>query len=754
MELCSFRFITPSNDSQLPTAYKLPGEVQEWIRGHLSTIKSQNVHECIAYTEHAYTLLFSSLTIETQLRTSAEWEYERDILPYLEHVHERVGATVTAPRTFATTNIGALYALARVFDEHSRFQEAEVLYRGVLKELGIDRSDSPIQDIWQVMNSKDAKMVLSVVDSLGVVLRKLGKYTEAGKWAQHAYKLTFEGKDPIVFLSTTPIEPIVLQRITNLASCLQVSGDVASALSRCQSLEEILKRNPQVISDPSHGVTLAEVRKAMAEIFFNRGEYDKTLDILHQIQSSWNSRDDSHPLILEVRRRIAASILEKGDYQKALAEYESLIADKKRLLGEHHFSVLSTVMESGFAHSNNGNLVEAQKCFETAGKGYIELFKDNSHPALLRVWRGIARIKERQWNYREACVLYEKVMTGIAARALGEPEEYDAINSIANCCFRLGRYVQALDYYRKAEEYYRHQFGEKHIFTLTISHGVATVLEALGKYKEALKIYKEVWEGEQKEYGDGHPDTLITLCRVGAVLERMGKYTESESKINQAIDGLVKAYGESYNHTVTVRQEQARLLESQGKYPEALNILESVITERKKIHVASPWAYLAISSKARILGIYKRYDEAIELLDQSLASWTFTLDTDHPWALEAKHSKGRFLAKKRKYGLALTLLKEVFRDQGEKVGKEHPATLQTWCDIALVESYLGKLSDASHILENAVEGLKNSLGEDHPTVIWAIGKQEKINRKLKKRRTWLGFGLPKIQVNHASTGTP
>ena len=39
---------------------------------------------------------------------------------------------------------------------------------------------------------------------------------------------------------------------------------------------------------------------------------------------------------------------------------------------------------SGFANRNNGNLVKAGGCFETARKRYIELFGDNSQPELLK----------------------------------------------------------------------------------------------------------------------------------------------------------------------------------------------------------------------------------------------------------------------------------------------------------------------------------------------------------------------------------
>lgn len=46
----------------------------------------------------------------------------------------------------------------------------------------------------------------------------------------------------------------------------------------------------------------------------------------------------------------------------------------------------------------------------------------------------------------------------------------------------------------------------------------------IGKYEEALKYYKEASDGNRIELGNTHPDTLSSISNIGGILEKLGKF--------------------------------------------------------------------------------------------------------------------------------------------------------------------------------------------------------------------------------------
>jgi len=48
-------------------------------------------------------------------------------------------------------------------------------------------------------------------------------------------------------------------------------------------------------------------------------------------------------------------------------------------------------------------------------------------------------------------------------------------------------------------------------------------IKIIGKYEEALDFYKEALDGNRSVLGNSHPDTLVTINNMGVILNNQGK---------------------------------------------------------------------------------------------------------------------------------------------------------------------------------------------------------------------------------------
>ncbi|KAF8470033.1 hypothetical protein BDZ91DRAFT_792060 [Kalaharituber pfeilii] len=737
-ELSSYRFLTlarPERNSDSQRTYSMHEEIHGWLRDHLYA----NVDEHTKYSKRAYSLLASTFTLSSQARGSDEWRYEREILPHLEYIYESneqclcpnncqcQGGTDRPVPTLTLANAEELYTFAKVFDSLSEYSKAEVVYRMVLRKVDIYSCEL---------------IALETMDSLGTVLRRRGNYEEAYHWTSKA----FEGAQKSKGLD----DPFTLQTNHNLAVIMSSKGDYQEALKR---YKELLDPYLEAIEkEEAHcEVAVLEMMRGMADIHFHMTNYDSCLDILLKVQRKWEwmSPDRSHPLMLDVRGAIAATQAAKGSFKEALQEHISLVCDKKAIFGDKHYLVLTAIIEKGIAHLNLGELDLAMDSYNEAGKGFIKIFGNDDHPALLKAWAGIARVMERQGAYRTALELYTKVKEASARMRPGVRGEYNAINSVANMLFRMGRYQEALTQYQEARKGLAEVLGENHVRTLIVDFCIAGVYETLGNYEEALNLFERTLEAEERA-NPADPSKFVTVRCIASVLEKQGKYIESEEKFNIAIAGLSNAAGETHAETVAAHQGMARLQESQGKLKEALDTLDFVVKARKKVsgNDEHPMAYLAICSQARIMGKLGKYDDAMRKLETCIEAWNRQLDPDHPWILDAQHCMGSCLTAAGKYDAAFQTLWPTYHNRAQKLGKEHPDTSETKREIAAIKFHQQHYEIASQLLEETVDELAISLGQQHPSTVRATADRDCALKKLNKHKK---VAQPRIKITRMRT---
>ncbi|KAF8462118.1 hypothetical protein BDZ91DRAFT_797396 [Kalaharituber pfeilii] len=725
-ELCSYRLVDPlftvmssAQDSTYRT-FSVHAEIHTWIRERRRNSKDSHTE----YSKIAWDLIASTIVLEDQARESNEWRYEKDVIqPHIEYVpleneHHTTADNLNPSLTLAEPS--ALYRIARVCSHISHYQKAITLYRMVLL-----RADA--------INNRLDDSVLDSMDFLGCTLREMGKFEEAHELAKRALAMR-EEKEKV----TGKPDPSKLQTAYNLALATAAKGDYTSALSQ---YDDLLREhvNAQTAGRDCDLFEL-KVMKAMAEIYQEMEQYDKSLKLLQDIREKWKSYDAGHPLILDVRTNLVAVHILRSKYKDALKECENLVKDKESIFGESHYSVLNTIIELGNVYISHGDFKKARQSYERAALGYSKIFNNPDHPSLLCALIGMATVLKDQGHYRESLELYERILEGQARAKPGTHTHFDAMNDVALILNRLGHYEAALQLFIHAENGGLAALGTsdtRDCVTLASGYGIATVLEWQGQYEEALSKFNEILKYESVAYGADHFSTLITVMNKASVLHKQGKYHEADDIYQKAIDGFTKAQGPEAHRTLEAILGQASLRESQGKLKEALEMVNRVIDCRQKHAVEGghehPSRYWEICTRGRILGKLGRHQEAIKDLDIGIGVLNRKLDPEHPWILEAYHYRAKFSAKganRRETEEALRVLERVLEARKRRIGEHHPDTSQTKCEIARIEMHRrSRRAFAKKLLQEAVDELKQSLGAEHPTTRMAIAQHDKVEKK-------------------------
>ncbi|WP_203927994.1 tetratricopeptide repeat protein, partial [Virgisporangium ochraceum] len=156
----------------------------------------------------------------------------------------------------------------------------------------------------------------------------------------------------------------------------------------------------------------------------------------------------------------------QGRLREAIGLFETVLADRRRVLGEEHPSTLTSRNNLALAYESVGRLEEAIDLFESV-------------------------LADQQ-------------------RVLGEehPSTLASRNNLAASYQAVGRLVEAIDLYESVLADQRRVLGEEHPFTLASRNNLAASYQAVGRLVEAIDLYESVLVDRRRVLGEEHPDTL------------------------------------------------------------------------------------------------------------------------------------------------------------------------------------------------------------------------------------------------------
>ncbi|GFF49002.1 hypothetical protein IFM58399_08447 [Aspergillus lentulus] len=388
------------------------------------------------------------------------------------------------------------------------------------------------------------------------------------------------------------------------------------------SLAEIKQRTVldkrQCLTGADDILTL-ESQQALADILLRLGRLDEAIKLYEKaLEANRAVRGALCRTSLELMDRLGEANEQQGRHSEAEKIYRQAVEGKKVLLGDEHESTVKTRISLDLLLGLQSGYDRAYDLYSNAIALSTRTFGEE-HPDTIRLHCNLASLYLTQGNW-EAAEEVQHQAHRTFARVLGEhhPSTLVCLSNLAVFKQRKGEYSQAEELHRSLYDRRSAILGVHHPYTLTSMFHLAEVLVELDQHAEASDLFEEVLTGRQGALGAKHPDTLRCMSSLAGVLDDLDQSEDAERMYLECLRLKREIFPPDHPEILTDLNNLAEVLRQSGELSQA----ESMHREALRLH-GNRDAGLGSVSRAnlgRVLYLQGRYDEAVDMFQQALAS--------------------------------------------------------------------------------------------------------------------------------------
>lgn len=158
-------------------------------------------------------------------------------------------------------------------------------------------------------------------------------------------------------------------------------------------------------------------------------------------------------------------------------------------------------------------------------------------------------------------VKYEKSLEAYKNAGRLDPENSEYQNAIGKICQVLGKYSEALDYFKKALDRDIQTYGKEHPKVAIRLNNLGATLYLQKEYKQAIDNFKKALAIDLKVHGDGHPAVARDQNNLGEVWASLKEYQRAISYYKKALNTFKNTLGPDHPFTKIVRENLALVTE-------------------------------------------------------------------------------------------------------------------------------------------------------------------------------------------------
>lgn len=329
--------------------------------------------------------------------------------------------------------------------------------------------------------------------------------------------------------------------------------------------------------------------------------------------------------------KCAITLHSEGRYNEAKELFVQFVETSKRVLGEEHPDMLTSMSNLASTYSSQGQWKEAEvlevQVMETRKRVLGE-----KHPDTLTSMNNLALTYSSQGRWKEAEVLGVQVIE-TRKIVLGK-EHSDTLTSIVNLASTYkdqGRWEEAEVLEVQVMEIRKTTLSDEHPDTLISMDNLASTYYNQGRYEEAEKLHAQVLDTRKMVLGDKHPNVIISIANVASTHYNQGRYEEAERLFVQAVEISKEVLGEEHPKTLTGVANLASTYLILGRWQEAEEQFAHVKeTSERVLGEEHPATLLASSNLAVAIKILGRKEEAILLMETCIQLRDRALGSPHP----------------------------------------------------------------------------------------------------------------------------
>jgi eukaryotic-like serine/threonine-protein kinase len=434
---------------------------------------------------------------------------------------------------------------------------------------------------------EDANMA-ALLNSLGIVLARKGKWTEAETVHRHA--LLIQRGLP------HPNKAEMAKTLGNLGNSLWYQRKYADAEP---VYREALALSKEVAGNKSE--QMAQAIGNMGVLLAKQGQPAEAEPLfLEALAMQKDVLGTNHPAVAKSLSNLGSSLIDQDKLADAETVFRESVDLRRRVLGNEHPDLAFSLNNLGGLLMREGKFTEAEAAHREALGIRRKHFGDN-HTDVAFSLNQLANALKAQGNLAEAQPLYAEALA-IRRKLLGD-ESPDVIQTLVDLGTALtieARNTEAEAKLREALTLQRKLFGNTNADRATILRDLAFALDGRGKLAEQESLLREALSVRQKVLGDQHPQVADSLSDLANVLEQEGKLPEGEADCRQALAWREKNLPDSWQ-TFDARSQLGGILASKTNYADATPLLLSGYEGMKQREAAIP-----ISNKLQLKAALRR----------------------------------------------------------------------------------------------------------------------------------------------------
>ncbi|MBB4752204.1 tetratricopeptide repeat protein [Actinoplanes lobatus] len=333
-----------------------------------------------------------------------------------------------------------------------------------------------------------------------------------------------------------------------------------------QQAEQLLQQAHQLFSSAGSEREAAICQGRIADIIYQRGDYDEALRIRREVELPVYERLGDALSTAVTWGQVADILYQRGDYDEALRIRREMQLPVFERLSETRATAVAWGKIADILYQR-GDYDETLRIRREVELPVFEQLGDTREVAI--TWGSIADILYQRGDYDETLRIRREVELPVYER-LGDTRSTAVTwGQIADILYQRGDYDEALRIRREVELPVYERLGDTRSTAITWG-GIANILYQRGDYDEALRIRREMQLPVYERLGDTRK-VAITWGNIADILHQRGDYDETLRIRREMQLPVYERLGDTRSTAITWGSI-ADILYQRGDYDEALRI--------------------------------------------------------------------------------------------------------------------------------------------------------------------------------------
>ena len=393
----------------------------------------------------------------------------------------------------------------------------------------------------------------------------------------------------------------------------------------------------------------AKAQYQLGQLYYNQQQIKKAQAAYQQAIKKAVASTETHALALD---GLAYSYRKQGHYQKAKDLYTQSLAIWKKLQGDTHPEVASSLTYVAQMEERLSNYEQAEGLFKQALAIREQAF-GKEHQYVAYSLNNLAQLYIKLDNTMAAAELLHRALT-IKEKTLKKDDVglATSLNNLALLYNNISEYSKAEPLYLRALAIREQQLGKNHPDTATVLNNLALLYHNLSDYERAEPLYLRALKIREQELGADHPRLASTLNTLALLYSYQENYDEAEALFQRALNIWERSLGSEHEYIATTLNNLASVYRKTGRTAQAKALHEHALAIReKKLGGAHSDVANSLNNLAVLYHRSKEYDQAESLYQRALYIATESQQQDLLWLVQS--NLGDVFAAQGYYSLAV-----------------------------------------------------------------------------------------------------